>query len=139
METSVMTKRTIALTAAGVLAVGALTALAAGPAQADGPERHARGQVAGAAYDISVEKDRRFEVDADIDGVPAGSTWRMVVRHEGKRVGVRTAQAVRDDGRWEVDFREVRSKDTSGADTFKVTLKRVGGPGKVTRTLHFAR
>ena len=46
---------------------------------------------------------------------------------------------MRDDGRYEVDFREIRSANTAGADTFKVTIKRVGGGGsKVTRTLRFA-
>lgn len=134
-----MMKRTIALTTATALAAGTAAVLVAVPAQADGPERHAHGRVAGAAYDITIEKDRRFEVDADLDGVPAGSTWRMVVRHDGTRVGTSTARAVRDDGRWEVDFREVNSADTSGGDAFTVTLSRVGGSGKVTRTLSFPR
>jgi hypothetical protein len=134
-----MKKQLIALTTATALVAGTGAALVASPAQADGPERHARGQVAGAAYEISIEKERRFEVDADLDGVPVGSTWRMVVRHDGKRVGASTARAVRDDGRYEVDFREVRSANTAGADTFKVTLKRVGTSAKVTRTLRFAR
>lgn len=134
-----MSKRIIALSTAAALVAGSAATLVAVPAQADGPERHAHGRVAGAEYEISIEKERRFEVDADLDGVPAGSTWRMVVRHDGKRVGTSTARAVRDDGRWEVDFREVRSADTSGGDTFKVTLSRVGGAGKVTRTLSFPR
>ncbi|WP_028644498.1 hypothetical protein [Nocardioides sp. URHA0020] len=133
-----MKKQLIVLTTAGTLIAGTGAALVAAPAQADGPERHAYGTVAGASYEIAVEKERRFEVDADLDDVAAGSSWRMVVRHEGKVVGTRTARAVRDDGRWEVDFREVRSKNTKGADTFKVTIKRVGGP-KVVRTLRFAR
>ena len=134
-----MKKQLIATATAAALIGGTGAALVASPAQADGPERHARGQVAGAAYEIAIEKERVFEVDADLDGVPAGSTWRMVVRHDKKVVGTRTARAVRDDGRWEVDFREVRSKNTAGADTFKVTLKRVGGSAKVTKTLTFAR
>jgi hypothetical protein len=132
-----MKKQLIALTTASALVAGTGAALLATPAQADGPERHARGQVAGAAYEIGVEKDRRFEVDADLDGVPAGSSWRMVVRHDGERIGSSTARAVRDDGRYEVDFREIRSANTPGADTFKVTLKRVGTSTKVTRTLRF--
>ncbi|MDF1606292.1 hypothetical protein [Nocardioides sp. YIM 152315] len=134
-----MTNRMIALTTAGALVAGSAALLAAPVAQADGPERHAHGRVAGATYEIAVEKERRFEVDADIDGVPAGSTWRLVVVHDGERVGARTAAAVRDDGRWEVDFREVRSRNTAGPDRFKVTLTRVGGPGKVTRKLAFPR
>lgn len=134
-----MKKQLIALTTAATLIAGTGAALIASPAQADGPERHAYGQIGGASYDIGIEKDRVFEIDADLDGVTAGSTWRMVVRHDGKKVGTRTANAVPDDGRWEVDFREVRSADTAGPDTFKVTLKRTDGPGKAKKTLTFAR
>ncbi|WP_343908235.1 hypothetical protein, partial [Nocardioides aquiterrae] len=115
-------------------------ALTAAPAQADGPERHAHGTVAGARYEISAEKDAgRFEVDADLDGVPAGSAWKMVVRHDGEKVATRTAKAVRDDGRYDVDFREVRRGDSAGKDVFRVTLTRTDGAGRVTRTLTFAR
>lgn len=131
-----MMKRTIALTTAGVVLAGSATALVALPAAADGPEKHARGDVAGARFDISVEKDHgQFEVDADLDGVAASSNWKMIVRHDGERVATRTASAVRDDGQWEVDFNEVHRPNTSGKDTFKVTLKRTDGTGKVTRTL----
>lgn len=129
-------KRMIATSAVAALAAGSVAA--APPADAGGPERHARGSIGGASYDISVEKDRGFEVDADVDRVPAGSTWRMVVRHDGARVATRTAHAVRDDGRWEVDFREVRTRDTPGRDRFTVKLERVGGTA-VTRTLTFRR
>lgn len=133
-------KRTIALTTATALAVGSGTLLlAAAPAQADGPERHAHGNVAGARYEISAEKDNgRFEVDADLDGVPSGSSWKMVVRHDGNKVATRTANAVRDDGRYDVDFGEVRRSDSAGKDVFKVTLTRTDGAGKVTRTLTFS-
>lgn len=132
-------KRPITLIAAGVLLAGPTVLMAAAPAQAE-PEKHARGTVAGARYDISVEKERgRFDADADLEGVAAGSRWKMVVRHDGRRVGARTARAVRDDGRFEVDFREVRSADTAGRDVFKVTLKRTDGAGKVTRKLVFRR
>ena len=131
-------KRTLALTAVTALVAGTPALLAVAPAQAGGAERHARGTVAGARYDISAEKERSgFEVDADLDGVAAGSTWKMVVRHEGKRVATRKARARRDDGRYEVDFRSVRRPDTRGKDTFKVTLKRTNGAGKVTRKLTF--
>ncbi len=134
-----MKMQLIALTTATALAAGTGAVLIAAPAQADGPEREAHGRVAGATYDIGIEKERRFEVDAELDGVPAGSTWRMVVRHDGKVVGTRTARAVRDDGRWEVDFRDVRSSNTPGADRFKVMLERVGSKASVTRTLTFRR
>jgi hypothetical protein len=129
--------RMIALTTATALVAGSGLALAA-PASADGPEKHARGTIGTATYEISAEKDdRRYEVDADLDGVPAGSTWRMVVRHDGEVVAKRTARAARDEGRYDADFRSVRRPDTAGADTFKVTLERVDGTAKVTRTLGF--
>lgn len=130
-------KRTIALTTATALAGGTALAVAV-PARADGPERHAHGSIAGARYEISAERDGgRYEVDADLDGVRSGSTWRMVVRHDGAKVATRTAHAVRDDGGYDVDFRGVHRPDTRGGDTFKVTITRVGGPATVTRTLSF--
>ncbi|GAB3197182.1 hypothetical protein GCM10027062_08320 [Nocardioides hungaricus] len=135
-------KRTIALTTAATLVAGpaALAVVLAGPAQADGPERQVSGSVAGARYHISADKeDGRYEVDADLDGVPAGSSWRMVVRHDGRKVATRTARAVRDDGRYDVDFAGVRRPDSAGRDVFKVTLTRTDGAGSVTRTLTFAR
>lgn len=122
----------VALVVAGAAAVGITTA------QADGPERNAYGSITGGHYEISVEKEGRFEVDADIDAVPAGSTWKMVVRHDGKRVATRTARATRDDGQYEVDFASVHRPDTTGKDAFTVTLKRVDGTAKVARTLRFA-
>jgi hypothetical protein len=134
-----MNRRIIALSTAGVLLTGSAAALVAAPAMADDPERKAVGRVAGATYEISAEKERGFEVDVDVDGVAARSTWKAVVKHDGKRVGAQTRSAVRDDGRWEVDFRDFRSGDTAGQDRFKVKLVRVDGPGKVVRTLTFAR
>lgn len=134
-------KRMIALTTATALVAAPVALLVAAPAQADGPERHAHGSVAGAHYEISAEKDDgRFEVDADLDGVPAGSAWKMVVRHDGKKVATRTATAVRDDdGRYDADFRDVRRPNSAGKDVFKVTLTRTDGAGSVTRTLSFKR
>jgi hypothetical protein len=130
-------KRALALATTAVVAATPVFLVPA-PAQAGGPERHAHGTVAGARYEMSAEKDNgRFEVDADLDGVAAGSRWKMVVRHYGTTVATRTADAVRDDGRFDVDFPEVRRPDTRGKDVFKVTLTRTDGAGKVTRTLRF--
>lgn len=134
-----MKKRSIALATAVALAGGTATAALAAPASADGPERHAHGTIGGATYEIGIEKEHRFEVDADLDGVPAGSTWKLVVRHDGKRIATRVAHAEPDDGRYEVDFREVHSRNTPGADRFKVKIVRVGGSDKVVRTLGFRR
>jgi hypothetical protein len=130
----------IAIATAGVaaLATGAAVFVAA-PAVADGPEKHASGRVGGGWFEISAEKERGFEVDADLDNVAAGSTWKLVVRHDGDRISRQVLSAVRDDGRYEVDFRDVHARNTKGSDTFKVTIKRTDGPGKVVRTLAFAR
>ncbi len=132
------TRRTVATIAAGALIAAPATVLLAGPASADGPEREARGTVAGARYEMSAEKERHFEVSADLDGV-AGidvADRRQARRQEGRQPD---PKAVRDDGRYEVDFRDFHSKNTAGKDTFKITLKRVDGAGKVTRTLTFKR
>ena len=75
----------------------------------------------------------------DLDGVPAGSTWKLVVRHDGNRIATRIGHAEPDDGRYEVDFPEVHSRNTPGADRFKVKIVRVDGPGKAVRTLVFGR
>lgn len=132
-------KRMIALGAAGAVAATSAVALAA-PAWADGPEREAHGKVGGARYDIDIDKEHgKFEVDVDLDDAPKGSTWKLVVRHDGTKVGVRTAKAVLDDGEYEVDFRDVHSANTPGKDTFKVKIVRTDGPGKVTRTLAFSK
>lgn len=129
-------KRMTALVATGALVAVPATVLTAGAAQAaDGPERHARGTVGGARYDISVEKERsRFEIDTDLRSANRGSKWKVTVRHDGRLVGTDTARAVRDDGGYEVEFRDFHSRNTPGKDRFKVTIKKVGGP-QVTRTI----
>ncbi len=137
MRTTLKTLVTTA-TATAAASVVAATGLLAAPAQADGPEKHATGTVAGGFYDISVEKEGGFEVSADIDGVPASSTWRVVVRHDGKVVGSEKRRSVLDDGQHEVDFRDFFSADTAGKDTFRVTLRRTDGTAKVTRTLRMS-
>ena len=62
-----------------------------------------------------------------------------MVRHDGKRIATRIGHAEPDDGRYEVDFPEVHSRNTPGADRFKVKIVRVDGPGKAVRTLVFGR
>ncbi len=134
------TLKTLTATTAATTAAGALvaSALLAAPAQADGPEKHATGTVAGGFYDISVEKEGGFEVSADIEGVPASSTWRIIVRHDGQKVGSQKLRSRLDDGQHEVDFRDFSSADTAGKDTFRVTLRRTDGTAKVTRTLRMS-
>lgn len=120
--------------AAGTLLVAPLVVATAGPANAAGEkERHFR--VDGALVDFSVEKERRhFDVDVDLDGATPGTQWRVVLRHDGKVVS-RTTRTADRDGDVDVD---VRSNDTAGADTFKVTVKRVGG-AKKSATVSFPR
>ncbi|MFT4010509.1 MAG: hypothetical protein QM655_10760 [Nocardioidaceae bacterium] len=134
-----MKKRMIGVAAAGAVAATSAVVVAA-PAWADGPERHAHGKVGGARYDIDIEKEHgTFEISVDLDDAPANSSWKLVVRHEGKKVGVRHASARYDDGEYEVDFRDVHSANTPGKDTFKVKIVRTDDTAKVTRTLQFAR
>lgn len=123
-------KATAALGAASLLA--APLALAA-PAHA-GPEKEVSFRVAGAAVDFNVEKeDGRFDVDVDLENAKPGSKWRIVLRHEGK---VFSTKVYRADGEGDVDVNKRRA-DTKGADTFKVTVKKVGGKAK-SRTLRLS-
>jgi hypothetical protein len=134
-----MKRIAIATASAAALATGAAVLVAA-PAVADGPEKHSSGRVGGGWFEISAEKERNgFDIDADLDNVAAGSTWKLVVRHDGQRISRQVLGSVPDDGRHEVDFRDVNARNTAGADTFKVTITRTDGPGKVVRTLGFAR
>lgn len=102
-------------------------AVLAGPAHADGPERDREFRVAGADVDFSVEKDDgRFEVQVDLDDAKPGSTWRVVLRHDGKRFHNKVHRA---DGDGDVEIDKIR-RDTRGADTFKVKVTKIGGAGK---------
>lgn len=119
-------RRTTATAAAGALLATPLALLTATSAHADASkERDFR--VAGAKVDFSVEKDDgRFEVDVDIDDAKPGSKWRVVLRHDGKRVHNRVHRA---DSDGDVDIDRKRP-NTAGKDTFKVVVKKVGGPKK---------
>ena len=108
--------------------IAASAALVPSSAGADGPEKEKDFRVAGAEVDFSVEKDDgRFEVEVDLDDARPGSKWRVVLRHDGNRFHGRIHRAD-DDGDIEID--KMR-RDTRGADVFKVTVKKVGGPKKV--------
>lgn len=101
--------------------------LIASPAHADGPRKDREFRVAGAEVDFSVEKDDgRFELEVDIDDARPGSRWRVVLRHDGKRFHNRVHRANRA-GDIEIDKTR---RDTSGTDTFKLRVKKVGGAGK---------
>ncbi len=121
---------TAALGAAALLATP--LALVAGPAQADGPEKNRDFRVGGADVDFKVEKDDgRFEVEVEVDDAKPGSKWRVVLRHEGRKIHSRMHRA--DDDGDVADIDKYRP-DTAGADTFKLRVKKVGGEAK-TRTI----
>ena len=125
-------RTSVAALAAATL-VGAPLALVAAPAHAD-VEKEREFRVAGAEVDFQVEKERRFDVDVDIDDARPGSRWRIVLRHDGKVVHDKVKRAD-DDGEVDVDLKR---RDTAGKDTFKLTVKRVGGAQK-SATIRFAR
>jgi hypothetical protein len=70
-----------------------------------------------------------LEVDADLDGATPGSTWRMVLRHDGEKVLARTVTADREG---DADLDTVRP-DTRGDDVFTVRAKRVGSDAKACK------
>lgn len=110
-----------------------LTTVLASPASA--AERG--GRCDGARFELSVEKDDgRFEVEADIDDAPRGSTWRVVVTQDGKRFVnvVRTATDDDDDRDGDISIDRDR-RDTAGSDTFRLTVNEVGTSGSCSRTV----
>lgn len=124
------TRKAIAAASATALLAAPLS-LIASPAHADGPEKDREFRVSGAEVDFSVEKDDgRFEVEVDIDDAAPGSRWRVVLWHDGKRFHNKVHRA---DGDGDIEIDKSR-RDTRGADTFKVRVKKIGGPGK-TRTI----
>lgn len=87
---------------------------------------------AGAEIDFDVEKDDgRFEVDVEIDDAKPGSRWLVVLRHDGQRFHKAVHRADRDG---EIDIDKDR-RNTRGADTFKLRVKRIGADKAVTRTI----
>ncbi|MGN0062873.1 MAG: hypothetical protein ACI379_01415 [Nocardioides sp.] len=123
---------TAALTATALLAAPVVL-LTAGPANAD-VEKEREFRVAGAKVDFSVEKDDgRFDVDIDLDDAKRGSEWKFVLRHDGKVVYNKTRRA---DSDGEVDI-DLKRPNTAGKDTFKLTVKKVGG-AKKSSTISFS-
>jgi hypothetical protein len=124
---SVLT-RTSALIGAGTLVALPLTLVAA-PAQAD-VERH--GACGNGRYELSVDREAgRWEVSVDIDGVRAGSKWKVVLRHDGDRFAKRTVRADREG---DVDFERFH-RNTAGSDTFKFRASRVNGATSCSGTV----
>jgi len=109
-----------------VIGTGALlavpaSALVAAPAHAD-VERH--GACGGGSYELSVDREGvGFEVSADLDNVQAGSKWRVVLRHDGKRFFAKTLRA---DNEGDLDVERYRS-NTKGKDRFAFRAARADG------------
>lgn len=115
-----MKKILIAGAVTAAAAVGA-TALVATPAHAD-VER--RGTCAGATYELSVDRERGgYDVDADLNGAKAFSSWEVTIRHNGKVAAQRT---VRADDEGELDL-DTWTRNARGKDVYKLTVKPSGG------------
>lgn len=123
-------KKTLIATTALLATAGAGTVLmAATPAQADVDRT---GSCAGAAYELSVDRERGgWEVDADLDNAEPGSSWRVALRHDGQLVASKVHRA---DAEGEVDVDAWR-RNTSGTDTFALEVKPVGGSSCSTRVV----
>lgn len=114
-------RRTTATLGATALLATPLAVLTASPAAAADREFG----YAGADVEFDVERDDgRFEVEVEIDDARPGSRWRVVLRHNGKVFHERVHRA---DGDGEVEI-EKKRRNTRGRDTFKLTVKRIGGP-----------
>ena len=123
-------RKTVAAVGAAALLATPLSMIAS-PAHADDQEKEREFRVAGAEVDFSVEKDDgRFEVEVDIDEAEPGSEWRVVLWHDGKRFHNRVHRA---DGDGDVEIDKNRP-NTTGADTFKVRVQKVGGDSE-SRTI----
>jgi hypothetical protein len=94
----------------------------------DDLERSARcGQ---AVVELSVDRERRgFEVDGDVDHAVPGSTWKVVVRHDGDKVLTRNLEA---DAEGDLDVDTLRP-NTAGDDVFTLRVKNVDTNAKACR------
>ena len=102
--------------ALALLAVVPASVVLAAPANAD-VEKRIRCQ--GAVVELSVDReDGRYEVELDIDGARRGSTWGVVLRHDGTAY-TRVVRTADRDG--EVDVDRVRP-NRAGKDKFGVTV-----------------
>ncbi len=114
-------KKIIASTALVATAAAGTAVLVAAPANAD-VER--RGTCAGATFELNVDRERGgYDVDADIENAKAYSSWQVTVRHNGTVAAQRTLKA---DDEGELDLDTFR-RNTSGKDTFKLSVQPVGG------------
>jgi hypothetical protein len=116
-------KKTVIASTALLATAAAGTVLVATPAHAD-RDIERTGTCSGARYELSVDRERGgFEVDADLDRARPGSRWRVTLRHDGAVV---TSKVHTADAEGDVDVDAWR-RDTAGTDTFRITVKPVGG------------
>ncbi len=126
--------RTTALCAAGALvAVPLATVISASPASADTTKR---GVCASGTYEFQVDREDPedgggFDVDVDLDRLTPGSSWTVVIKHDGKRVGNATRTA---DNEGELDV-DVKRSNTSGSDTFRFKAVPAGGGAKCAASI----
>jgi hypothetical protein len=115
-----MLRKSLAITAGTAMLAVPTTVLVAAPAHADAERAGACG---GGTYELSVDREGRgWEVDADLDDVRPGSTWRIVLRHDGHRY-LRVVRTADREGDVDVDtFR----RNTAGSDRFTLRAKRIG-------------
>ena len=75
-----------------------------------------------ALVELNVDKEAGgFEVDGDVDNAKPGSTWKVVLRHDGDQVLARTLKA---DHEGELDVDTLRP-DTSGSDVLTLRVKNI--------------
>ena len=83
-----------------------------------------------ALVELNVDKEgNRFEVDGDVDNAKPGSTWKVVLRHDGDRVLTRT---VRADVEGDLDVETLRP-NTAGSDVFTFRVKNVDTDAKACK------
>lgn len=125
---SILTRITALVGAGALLAVPA-TVLVSAPAHAD-VER--QGICEGGSFEFTVDREGRgFEVSADLDRVQPGTTWKVVLRHDGKRILKRTLRA---DVEGDLDV-ERFSGNTAGKDNFKFRATQLNGSATCSATI----
>ena len=94
----------------------------------DDLERNARcGQ---AVVELSVDRENQgFEVDGDVDNAKPGSSWKVVIRHDGDKVVARTLKA---DAEGDLDVDTLRP-NTAGNDVFTLRVKNLSADTQACR------
>jgi hypothetical protein len=128
-----MIRTTALIAAAALFAAPLATVLAAAPASADTTKRGVCGQ---GSYEFQVDREDRedgggFEVSTDLDRLAPGSSWTVVIKHDGKRVGKVTRTPDRE-GELDVD---VNRPNTRGPDTFRFKAVAAGGGARCGATI----